>query len=76
MDWSRRTVATGAGSAPGRAGSETLRGVSVVVEHRTRADFLPVVILGVDPEDRDGRHVVVARDLLGELDRRQRLAAA
>ena len=44
-----------------------------LVEDRTRPDFVPVVILGVDPEDGDGRHVVVARHLLGELDRRQRL---
>ena len=43
------------------------------VEDRTRPDFVPVVILGVDPEDGDRRHVVIARHLLGELERGQRL---
>ena len=63
--------------APGlrrpRRGSETVRGVEVVVEDRARADLVPVVILGVDPEDGDGRHAVVARHLLGELERGERL---
>ena len=45
----------------------------LVVEHRTRPDFLPVVILGVDPEDRNGGYVVIARHLIGQLDRGQRL---
>ena len=45
----------------------------LVVEHRARADFVPVVVLRVDPEDRDGRHVVVARHLFGELEGGQRL---
>ncbi len=45
----------------------------VVVEHRTAAHFLPVVILGVDPEDRDGRNAVRRAHLAGELDGRDRL---
>ena len=66
-------MATGAGSAPGRGGSETVRGVSSASKTGTRPDFVPVVIFGVDPEDGDGRHLVVARDLLGELERGERL---
>ena len=42
------------------------------VEHGTRTHFLPVVILRVDPEDRDRRHLMVARDLFGQFQRRQR----
>ena len=57
----------------GAPAATRVRGVSSLVEHRTRSHFLPVVILGVDPEDRDRRHLVVARDLLGELERRERL---
>ena len=39
----------------------------------TGADLVPVVILGIDPEDRDARNLMVARDLSRELERRQRL---
>ncbi len=45
----------------------------IAVEEGARPDFLPVVVFGVDPEDRDGRDIVIARDLIGELQRRQRL---
>ena len=44
-----------------------------LVEDRARPDLVPVVIFRVDPEDRDRGHAVLARDLLGELERRQRL---
>jgi hypothetical protein len=44
-----------------------------VIEDGTRPDLLPVVIFGVDPEHRDRRNVVIARDLLGQFDRRHRL---
>ena len=44
-----------------------------LVEDGARPDFVPVVILSLDPEDRHDRHLVLARDLLGELDRAQRL---
>ena len=30
------------------------------------------MIFRIDPEDRDGRHAVFARDLVGELESRQR----
>jgi hypothetical protein len=30
------------------------------------------VIFRVDPEDGDGRHVMIARDLIGKLERRER----
>src|SRR3954452_21250282 len=43
------------------------------VEHRTRADFVPVVILGVNPENGHRGYAVVARDLVGKLQRRQGL---
>src|SRR3954471_23057625 len=43
------------------------------VEHRTRADLVPVVILGVNPENGHGGYTVVARDLVGKLQCRQRL---
>ena len=35
--------------------------LQLVVEHRDRRDFVPVVILRFDPEDRDGGHAVIAR---------------
>ena len=44
-----------------------------LVEHLTGADFIPVVILRIDPEDRDARNLMGARDLSRELERRQRL---
>ena len=43
------------------------------IEDRTRTDLVPVVILGVNPEDGDCRHSVFAPDALGEFERRQRL---
>ena len=61
----------GFGAGPRRQGDAARR--QRFVEHRTRPDFLPVVVFGVDPEHRDRRHLVVARHLLGELDRGQRL---
>ena len=42
------------------------------VVYRTGADLFPIVIFRVDPEDGDSRDVVVARHLVGELQRRQR----
>ena len=44
-----------------------------LVEHLTGADFIPIVILRIDPEDRDARNLMGARDLSRELERRQRL---
>ena len=45
--------------------------LQLVVEHRDRRDFVPVVILRFDPEHGDSRHAVIARDLRGKLGRRQ-----
>ena len=67
-----RTVATGAES-PARGGQRDRSRRQRFVEHRARANFVPVVIFGVDPEHGDGRHVVFALDLLGQLERRQGL---
>ena len=47
--------------------------LELVVEHRARPDLVPVVVFGLDPEDRDGRHLVLPRHLVGELERRQGL---
>ena len=46
----------GAGTRRKRDGPRSQIGV----EHRTRTDFFPVVILGVDPENGDDRHAVIA----------------
>ena len=70
---SRRVVATGAGSDPLRGGSEIVRGRELPVEDRCRSHFVPVVIFGVDPEDRHRRHLVLAGNLVGQLQRGQRL---
>src|SRR5439155_21215537 len=43
------------------------------VEHRTRSDLFPVVVLGIDPEDGRSGDAVIARYLVGELDRGQGL---
>ena len=61
----------GPASGPGRY--DTVRGVNSLVEDGTRPDFFPVVILGVNPEDGDGGDVVIARHLLGKLERGERL---
>ena len=45
----------------------------VVVEHRAAAHFLPVVVLGIDPEDRHGGHAVRGGDVAGQLDGGNRL---
>ena len=45
----------------------------IAVEHVGDLDFLPVVVLGVDPEDGDGGDVLLEAQALGQLDRRQRL---
>jgi len=58
------SCAIGSSPAPSRSAS---------VEHRTAPDFLPVVILRVDPEHGDGRHVVVAFVAARELQRGERL---
>ena len=42
-----------------------------VVEHGDRRDFVPVVILRFDPEDRDSRHAVILRHPRGKPGRRQ-----
>ncbi len=47
--------------------------VEVGVEHAAAPHFLPVVILGVDPEDRHRGHLVLLLDLLRQRDRRDRL---
>ena len=47
-------------------------GAEHLIEHRTRPDFVPVVVLGINPEDRDDRHAVLARYLVGQLERGQR----
>ena len=47
--------------------------LELIVEHGAAADLVPIVIFRLDPEDRDGRHVVLSRDLVGQLDRRERL---
>lgn len=39
------------------------------IEHRTPADFWPVVILRVDPEHRDNRHLMLDFDLPRQLHR-------
>ena len=44
-----------------------------IVEHGAAAHLVPIVIFRFDPEDRDGWNVVLARDLFGQLDRRERL---
>ena len=41
----------------------------VSVEDRTRSDLFPVVIFRVDPENGDGGNLMIARDLVGELER-------
>ena len=43
------------------------------VEHRTRTNFIPVVVFRFNPEDRHGGHVMFAPHVLGKLDSRQRL---
>ena len=43
------------------------------IEDAARFHLVPVVILGVDPEDGDRRHVVLGPHALGELDGRDRL---
>ena len=55
------------------AGELDALGVHLCVEHRTAADLGPVVILSVNPEHRDHGRTVLARDLCGQLHRRQRL---
>ena len=45
--------------------------LQLVVEHRDGRDFVPVVILGFDPEHGDRRHAVFLRDPRGELRGRQ-----
>jgi hypothetical protein len=47
--------------------------VQRLIEDRTRADFVPIVIFGVDPEHRDARHPVLSRDTRRELECGQRL---
>ena len=65
--------ATGERSSAARGGQRHRARRQLLVEHRTRSDFVPVVIFGVDPEDGDGRHLVIARHLFGELQRGERL---
>ena len=43
------------------------------IEDAARLHLVPVVVLGVDPEDRDRRHVVPRPHAFGELDRRDGL---
>ena len=66
-------MATGAGSLARRGRQRDGARRQRSVEDRTRSDFVPVVILGVDPEHGDGRHAVIARHLFGQLQRGQRL---
>ena len=42
------------------------------IEHAARLDLVPVVIFGVDPEDRDGRDAMFGLHLLGESERGER----
>ena len=58
----------------GRAGRQRdVARLELIVEHGAAAHLVPIVIFRFDPEDGDGRNVVLARDLLGQLDRRERL---
>jgi hypothetical protein len=45
----------------------------LVVEHRTAAHFLPVVVFRIDPEHRHGAHAALGGDRAGELDGRDGL---
>jgi hypothetical protein len=56
-------------SAPGRGGQRQRARRQLAVEHRTRSDFLPVVVFRIDPEDGDCRHLMVARDLFRQFQR-------
>src|SRR5207244_4978411 len=58
-NWDRIARSTGKGDRSWR---------HLGVEHRTRSNFVPVVIFGLNPEDRDRGDAVLARDLLSELD--------
>ena len=40
----------------------------ILVEHTRVADFFPVVILGIDPEDRARRRAVLSLNAPGQLD--------
>jgi hypothetical protein len=48
-------------------------GLKFRIEHGAAADLFPVMILGIDPEHRNRRHVVIPRDLRRELNRGDRL---
>ena len=69
-----RAPATGRSPAPSGASDRDRCRRVVAVEHRAGRDLVPVVILGVDPEDRHHRHAVLAADTaLRQPDRRERL---
>ena len=48
-------------------------GLELGIEHRTAPHFLPIVILGVDPEDRDCWDVLPFGSDVSEAQRRERL---
>ena len=67
----QRDLRDGRGVSRPRGGRPTVTRFELLVEHRARPDLVPVVVFGLDPEDRDGRHLVLPRHLVGELERRQ-----
>ena len=73
MVWSSWMVATGAWSVAVWPGERRCCAAQVVIEHRTRPHFIPVVVLGINPEDRDRGHPVFTGHLVGKLECGERL---
>ena len=68
----RGSRATGTGSRRPGAEGDGAR-LELIVEHRAASDLVPIVVFRLDPEDRDGRHMVLPRHLFGQLERGQGL---
>ena len=66
MDASKRSAATGTCPARGRWSDADGAVVEIAGQKAARTDFIPVVILGVDPEDGHDGHTLIARDAGGE----------
>ena len=66
IESSSRTRATGPSPAPGGSPSAIADELEIGVEHAARLHLVPVVILGVDPEHRDGGHAMFGGRALGE----------